>query len=77
MKHGRSPSGGFYFPTFPYRSYAGLTNEDALAMGSWLMSLEPVSYQGARARNALVAEPGRDCRLERIGQSQWAAGRRI
>ena len=45
MKHGRSPSGGFYFPTFPYRSYAGLTDEDALAMGSWLMSLEPVSYQ--------------------------------
>ena len=45
MKHGRSPSGGFYFPSFPYRSYAGLTDADALAMGSWLMSLEPVSYQ--------------------------------
>lgn len=45
MKHGRSPTGGFYFPTFPYRSYAGLTDQDALDLGSWLMSLEPVSYE--------------------------------
>ncbi len=45
MKHGRGPGGGFYFPSFPYRSYAGLTDEDALAMGSWLMSLAPVAYR--------------------------------
>ncbi len=44
MKHGRSPGGGFYFPSFPYRSYAGLTDEDAVAMGSWLMSLEPARH---------------------------------
>ena len=45
MKHGRGPSGGFYFPSFPYRSYAGLTDADAAAMGSWLMTLAPASYR--------------------------------
>lgn len=45
MKHGRGPSGGFYFPSFPYRSYAGLTDADAVAMGSWLMTLEPARFQ--------------------------------
>lgn len=43
LKHGRSPEGGFYFPAFPYRAYAGLTDRDALAMGAYLMTLEPVS----------------------------------
>ncbi len=45
MKHGRNPGGGFYFPSFPWRAYGGLADEDVLAMGSWLMSLEPVSFQ--------------------------------
>ena len=45
MKHGRSPAGGFYFASFPYRSYAGLSDEDVLAMGAWLMSLEPVVFE--------------------------------
>jgi len=43
LKHGRSPEGSFYFPAFPYRAYAGLSDEDALAMGAYLMTLEPVS----------------------------------
>lgn len=42
LKHGRSPDGSFYFPAFPYRSYAGLTDRDVLAMGAYLLSLEPV-----------------------------------
>jgi len=42
LKHGRAPDGSFYFPAFPYRSYAGLTDRDVLAMGAYLMSLEPV-----------------------------------
>lgn len=42
LKHGRSPDGSFYYPAFPYRSYAGLTDRDVLAMGAYLMSLEPV-----------------------------------
>lgn len=36
IKHGRSPEGSFYFPAFPYRSYADVTDEDALAIASWL-----------------------------------------
>ncbi len=45
MRHGWSSSDGFYFPSFPYRSYAGLTDEDVVAMGSWLMSMEPVRFE--------------------------------
>lgn len=42
LKHGRSPDGSFYFPAFPYRSYSGLTDRDVLAIGAYLLSLEPV-----------------------------------
>ncbi|MFM1895940.1 MAG: hypothetical protein RLZZ385_1014 [Pseudomonadota bacterium] len=42
IKHGRSPDGRFYFPAFPYRSYAGMTDEDAMAIAAWLMAQEPV-----------------------------------
>ena len=42
LKHGRQPSGGFYFPSFPYRAYSKLTDEDLLSMAAYLMSLEPV-----------------------------------
>lgn len=45
IKYGRTPSGSFYFPAFPYRAYSGLSDQDALDIGSYLMSLEPVSYQ--------------------------------
>lgn len=43
LKHGRTPSGSFYYPAFPYRAYAGLSDQDVLDIGSYLMSLEPVS----------------------------------
>lgn len=42
IKHGRSPDGSFYFPAFPYRSYAAVSDEDALAIASWLASQPPV-----------------------------------
>ncbi len=45
MKHGRSPDGSFYYPAFPYRSYAGLEDSDVLDLAAYLMSLESVSYQ--------------------------------
>ena len=45
LQHGRSPAGGSYFPAFPYRSYAGLTDDDVLAIGAYLLSLEPVVNQ--------------------------------
>lgn len=38
LKHGRTPEGGHYFPAFPYRSYAGISDDEALAIGAWLMS---------------------------------------
>ncbi|MGI9251006.1 MAG: c-type cytochrome [Pseudohongiellaceae bacterium] len=41
MKHGRTPGGSFYFPAFPYRAYAGLTDEDVLEIAAYLMSLPP------------------------------------
>ena len=41
MKHGRSPDGGFYYPAFPYRSYAGLSDGDVLKIAAYLMSLPP------------------------------------
>ena len=42
MKHGRSPDGGFYYPAFPYRAYAGLTDEDVLDIAAYLLSLPPL-----------------------------------
>ena len=45
MKHGRTPTGSFYYPVFPYRSYAGLNDEDVLDLAAYIMSLEPVSNQ--------------------------------
>jgi mono/diheme cytochrome c family protein len=38
LKHGRSPGGGFYYPAFPYQSYAGMTDEDVLAIGTYLLA---------------------------------------
>ncbi|MGE0623606.1 MAG: cytochrome c [Pseudomonadales bacterium] len=45
LKHGRRPDGGFYFPAFPYPSYAGMTDEDALDIGAYLMSLPAVPFR--------------------------------
>ena len=45
LKHGRRPSGGFYFPSFPYRAYSKLSDEDVLSMAAYLMSLRPVSMR--------------------------------
>lgn len=53
LKYGRTPSGSFYFPAFPYRAYSGLSDQDALDIGSYLMSLEPVSYQAPAPQTPL------------------------
>ena len=45
MKHGRSPSGGFYWPSFPFRSYAELTDEDVLDMAAYLMTQPPIENE--------------------------------
>ncbi len=48
LKHGRSPGGGFYYPAFPYKSYAGMTDEDVLAVGAYLMT-QPAVHAEAPA----------------------------
>ena len=45
LKDGVSPSGHYYFPAFPYTSYTKMTDEDALAIKSYLMSLAPVAQE--------------------------------
>jgi len=47
VKHGRRSDGGFYFPAFPYRAYAGLADQDVVDMGSYLMAQAPVSNKGS------------------------------
>lgn len=43
IKHGRRPDGAFYFPAFPYRSYASISDQDAAAIASWLAAQPPVA----------------------------------
>ena len=44
MKEGRSPSGGNYFPVFPYLYFSKMTDEDARDLYAYFMSIPPV-YQ--------------------------------
>lgn len=45
LKEGIGPDGHPYFPVFPYTSYTKMTDEDALAIKSYLFSLPPSSEQ--------------------------------
>ncbi|MBT8148127.1 MAG: cytochrome c [Gammaproteobacteria bacterium] len=45
LKHGRSPDNQFYFPAFPYRSYQGMEDQDALDIAAFLMQQEPVQVE--------------------------------
>jgi mono/diheme cytochrome c family protein len=45
MKHGRSPGGGFYWPSFPYRSYKNMTDEDVLDLAAYLMTQPAISNE--------------------------------
>lgn len=45
LQHGRSPEGSLYYPAFPYRSYAGLSDADVLDIGAYLLSLEPITQR--------------------------------
>jgi len=40
---GLNPEGDHYFPAFPFTSYTGISRDDALAIKSYLFSIEPVS----------------------------------
>ncbi|MEX2524878.1 MAG: cytochrome c [Gammaproteobacteria bacterium] len=45
LRHGRRPGGGFYYPAFPYRAYAGLNDDEVLAIAAWLKAQPPVSAE--------------------------------
>ena len=45
IKHGRAPDGSYYFPAFPYRSYAGLSDEDVLDMAAFILTLDAVDFR--------------------------------
>ncbi len=42
LRKGVRPDGAHYFPVFPYPSFTGISNEDALAIKAYLFSLAPV-----------------------------------
>ena len=42
LKHGRGSAGQFYFPAFPYRAYAGMTDQDVLDIGAYLLAQDSV-----------------------------------
>ena len=43
LQHGRTPSGSFYYPAFPYRAYAGLSDAEVLDIAAYLLSLPAVA----------------------------------
>jgi len=43
MKDGEGPEGEYYYPAFPYPSYAGLTDQDVLDIRAYLATVEPVA----------------------------------
>lgn len=45
LKYGRSPDGGFYWPAFPFRSYAGMSDEDVLDMAAYIMSQPAIASE--------------------------------
>lgn len=45
MKEGRNPSGGNYFPVFPFVYFANMTDDDARALYAYFMSLAPVTQK--------------------------------
>ena len=42
LREGVRPDGANYFPVFPYTSFTGITDDDALAIKAYLFSLPPV-----------------------------------
>jgi mono/diheme cytochrome c family protein len=45
LREGVRPDGANYFPVFPYPSFTGITDGDALAIKEYLFSLPPVRQQ--------------------------------
>jgi len=48
LRQGVRPDGANYFPVFPYASFTGITDEDALAIKAYLFSRAPVHQPNRR-----------------------------
>jgi len=48
LRQGISPEGANYFPVFPYTSFTGITDSDALAIKAYLFSLPAVHQENRR-----------------------------
>jgi len=48
LRQGISPEGANYFPVFPYMSFTGITDSDALAIKAYLFSLPAVHEENRR-----------------------------
>jgi len=48
LHEGVAPDGANYFPVFPYPSFTGITDDDALAIKAYLFSLPPVRQTNRR-----------------------------
>ena len=48
LRQGVRPDGANYFPVFPYASFTGITDEDALAIKAYLFSRPPVHQSNRR-----------------------------
>jgi mono/diheme cytochrome c family protein len=48
LREGVRPDGANYFPVFPYTSFTGISDEDALAIKAYLFSLPPVRQPNRR-----------------------------
>ena len=48
LRQGISPEGTNYFPVFPYTSFTGITDSDALAIKAYLFSLPAVQQENRR-----------------------------
>lgn len=42
LKHGRSPSGGFYWPAFPFRTYSNLSDAEVLDLAAYMQTMEAI-----------------------------------
>lgn len=43
VKHGKSPTGKYYYPAFPYNYFALMSDDDVLAVRAYLSSIPPIS----------------------------------
>lgn len=42
LKHGRSPSGGFYWPAFPFRSYRHMSDDEVLDLAAYMKTMPAI-----------------------------------